>query len=92
MLDLASKAAINFLEWHVSIQASNREFKLKKKAVILPRRLINLSDKIVGFVIKVNFSTNHHNIHDMQNFFLHIGYIGKTKNKFQIFLFNILEK
>jgi hypothetical protein len=23
MLDLASKAAINFLEWHVSIQASN---------------------------------------------------------------------
>jgi hypothetical protein len=23
MLDLASKAAINFLEWHVSIQARN---------------------------------------------------------------------
>ena len=29
MLDFASKAAINFLEWHVSIQASNRAFVFK---------------------------------------------------------------
>jgi hypothetical protein len=26
MLDFASKAAINFLEWHVSIQARNMAF------------------------------------------------------------------
>jgi hypothetical protein len=29
MLDLASKAAINFLEWHVSIQARNIAFVFK---------------------------------------------------------------
>jgi len=32
MLDLASKAAINFIEWHVSIQASNRAFQQVAKS------------------------------------------------------------